>query len=100
MRFAIRADAVAIYQQTGNACLAAQKAVFNFAAKRRAQPRRLRPGDPGYVAPKAAAPASGGWGKATVVSAPPVQGARKAPDGKWYVQTGTKNGKPTYARVD
>ena len=80
--------------------MAAQKAVFNFAAKRRAQQGRSRPGDPGYAAPKAAAPAASGWGKATVLSAPPAPGARKAPDGQWYVQTGAKDGKPTYARVD
>ena len=32
--------------------------------------------------------------------APPVEGAKKAPDGKWYVQTGTKpDGKPIWAPV-
>lgn len=31
----------------------------------------------------------------------PVPGARKAQDGKWYVQTGTKpDGRPSYSRVD
>ena len=82
---------------SGNPVDAARKAVFNFAAKRRAAQGRSRPGDPGYAAPKAAAPASGGWGRAVVVSAPPLAGARQSPnDGKWYVQTGTKGGKPTY----
>jgi hypothetical protein len=32
---------------------------------------------------------------------PPVKGARKAPDGKWYVQQGKNaDGSPRYARVD
>ena len=93
-RVAIRADAVSIYQQTGNPAEAARKAVFNFAAKRRAQQGRSRPGDPGYAAPQAAQPAR------SAAAQPPVPGAKQAPDGKWYVQTGTKDGKPTYARVD
>ena len=93
-RVTVRTDAAAIYQQTGNAAEAARKAVFNFAAKRRAQQGRSRPGDPGYAAPQSAQPAR------AATAQPPVPGARKAPDGKWYVQTGVKDGKSQYARVD
>jgi hypothetical protein len=43
-----------------------------------------------------------GGGKAVASSGqPPVKGARKAPDGNWYVQTGRRaDGSPQYARVD
>ena len=99
----IRAAAATAYQTNGgNPVAAAQHAVFLFAAKRRAQEGRSRPGDPGYVAPKQAKPTVSNWGEmsnATVISAPPVKGARKAPDGHWYVKTHPGSPDP-WSRVD
>ena len=82
----ILARAVTNFQQSGNPVEAVAKAAARLQKATKDAPR--------------AAPATGGWGKATVVSEPPVQGARKAPDGNWYVQTGKKpDGSPSYSRV-
>lgn len=82
----ILARAVTNFQQSGNPVEAVAKAAARLQKATKDAPR--------------AAPATGGWGKATVVGAPPVEGARKAPDGNWYVATGKKpDGSPSYSKV-
>lgn len=83
----ILARAVTNFQQSGNPVEAVAKAAARLQKATKDAPR--------------AAPATGGWGKATVVGAPPVEGARKAPDGNWYVATGKKpDGSPSYSKVE
>lgn len=75
----IREQAIAEFQKSGNVVGAVQATVRDRAIRR--NPAR--------------------WGKPTAPSnTPPVEGARKAPDGNWYVQTGKKpDGSPAYSRV-
>lgn len=97
----LRADTISRFQATGNATLSAQQAV---AAMRAAHPTRdderaranlaIQQGrDPAAVAAR--------FRRLTGQSlSPPVQGARQAGDGKWYVQRGRKaDGSPQYFRV-
>lgn len=80
----MRASAIKLFQQNGNPVDAVGQV---FTALKRNMDRRNGQGSQ----PRAVA--SG--------SAPPVKGARQAPDGKWYVQTGkNSDGSPKYARVD
>jgi hypothetical protein len=82
---AIRARAVALYQETGNPVAAVEQAMQERAREGRA----VRERQTGTSAPQRSAN-----------SGPPVQGARKAPDGNWYVVRGKNaDGSPAYSQV-
>lgn len=78
----VQADAVRRFQQTGNPKQAVNEAV----QARQALSRGLRDAQARLASETARANAAG---------------ARKAPDGNWYVRTGTRrDGSPAYSRVD
>lgn len=81
-RGVLRSEAIRRFQQTGDPVSAVVDTVNARAASHRAK--------------QAKPPA-----KPSQAAGAPVPGARKAQDGKWYVQTGTKpDGSPSYSRVD
>lgn len=78
----LRSEAIANFQQSGNPVQAVLDAVNHRARSHKAK----------LAAGKPAAAKFLGY---------EVPGARQAPDGKWYVQTGKKpDGSPSYSRVD
>lgn len=91
----LRSEAVTLFQQTGDPVGAVSRTIKARAERHRSKSR------PPAVARAAALPLAPPEYAAEMHKGPPMQGARKAPDGHWYVQTGQKpDGAPSYSRVD
>lgn len=93
----IYAQAITHFQQSGNPVLAVQQTIQDRVAKNRAfrdQQAEARSQPSGVLQEQQAR-------LATETARANAHGARQAPDGKWYVRTGTKpNGQPAYSRYE
>lgn len=92
-------EAIRRYRKSGNPVSAVAEAADAIGLTWEGKPKKAAAAQPAGMTPSAFARKAADMA-ASVVPKPPVAGARMAPDGKWYVQTGKHaNGSPAYSSV-